>query len=39
METMPTRLFIPDNVDLVVVGREERTPLLRARVGPPVVVV
>jgi hypothetical protein len=39
VETTPIRLVVPENVDLVVVGREDRTPLLGARAARPVVVV
>jgi hypothetical protein len=39
VETMPIRLVVPDNVDLVVVAKEDRTPFLGARAAHPVVVV
>jgi hypothetical protein len=39
VETTPIRLVVPDQVDLVVVAREDRTPLLGGRAARPVVVV
>jgi predicted RecB family endonuclease len=39
VETTPIRLVVPDDVDLVVVTREDRTPLMGARAAHPVVVV
>ena len=39
METTPIRFVVPENVDLIVVAKEDRTPLLGARAARPVVVV